>query len=693
MIRKSPWVSLVNCSGCITGDTEAILGNGEILSAENLIEDKLNGNIFDDVNGNHVLGCSVKGSILSFENNSPKISNVVSAYKVKAPERIFEVKTGNSHIKLTPNHKVLVDDFPDRKWKKVDELKIGDYVYSPKKISIDSSIPNILGTLSDNWVVNLNEEKRQELMIELKEKFGTLVNASKELKIQKERLYGLSNLRMNELKRILEKLDKKIDDFSDNILKLSKKGYFHNVPNKYPDAKLLYVLGLIESDGYITSRKNLIHKVCFDNNEKALIDVFMKYSKSWVGNSKISYYNSKKQPNLYRAYTYSRLFTDICSFFGIRLSKKEHSNFKEIFKLPENLIASFIGGYFDGDGSAVIMKPNPRGKKPRITLEFSIKDQKIATQLQLLLKRLGIISMLSSSRNKSSFGTKIMHKVSISFEDDILNFIKLIPIRHPKKIKKFSEIESVLMKRRGKFSKLNQAPLRCNFLIKKIRKKYDLKTKDITELTFLSMIENKKRVQKHTVKRVIKSFYKLGVNNEDLKELHSLISDNFYLDPIKEISEIEFRDKFVYDFTVEGTHCYIPSGGFLISNCNGCAISCLPLITPKYDVERFGVVLRPSVRHADVLLVTGPTNEKTKHILKRIYDQVPKDKKVIAIGNCAISGCIFKKSYNVKQRVDEVVPVDIYIPGCPPTTEAIIYGITKLLGDLNKNKRAKNREI
>jgi len=99
------------------------------------------------------------------------------------------------------------------------------------------------------------------------------------------------------------------------------------------------------------------------------------------------------------------------------------------------------------------------------------------------------------------------------------------------------------------------------------------------------------------------------------------------------------------------------------------------------------------VRHADVLLVTGPTNEKTKHILKRIYDQVPKDKKVIAIGNCAISGCIFKKSYNVKQRVDEVVPVDIYIPGCPPTTEAIIYGITKLLGDLNKNKRAKNREI
>ena len=62
--------------------------------------------------------------------------------------------------------------------------------------------------------------------------------------------------------------------------------------------------------------------------------------------------------------------------------------------------------------------------------------------------------------------------------------------------------------------------------------------------------------------------------------------------------------------------------------CNGCAIECLPLITPKYDVERFGIVLKPSARHADILLVTGPTTEKTKGPLRRIYDQMSKDKKV-----------------------------------------------------------------
>jgi len=125
-------------------------------------------------------------------------------------------------------------------------------------------------------------------------------------------------------------------------------------------------------------------------------------------------------------------------------------------------------------------------------------------------------------------------------------------------------------------------------------------------------------------------------------------------------------------------------------SCNGCDIECLTLTTPKYDVERFGILIKPSSRHADILLVTGPTNEKTKNILKRVYDQMPKEKKVVAVGNCAISGCVFRESYNVKQKVDEIVPVDIYIPGCPPRPEAIIHGLIKVLGGKNKIKRIKD---
>ena len=73
-----------------------------------------------------------------------------------------------------------------------------------------------------------------------------------------------------------------------------------------------------------------------------------------------------------------------------------------------------------------------------------------------------------------------------------------------------------------------------------------------------------------------------------------------------------------------------------------------------------------------------------------MYDQTPKEKKVIAVGNCAITGCVFKDEYNTKQRVDEIVPVDMYIPGCPPRPEAIMHGVVKLLGGLDKSKRAKS---
>jgi len=573
------------------------------------VEDRLDGNIFKEIKGDHVLGCSVKGSILSFRNNSPRIENVVSAYKLKAPRKIVRVKSVTSTLKLTSSHKVLVNDYSGNVWKKANELKIGDYVFSPKKIDINTkNLPKIIECIDDTWIIHLDKKTKKKLIKKLRQKFGTVSDACRKLDISYKRLiHSLEGLYLREIENILEVLNEDIEKFKEKITKFSKKGQFYNLKKKYPDERLMYLLGLIESDGYITSRKNVIHKICFDNTEKELIDIFIEYLKHWVGNSKVSYYNPKKQPSLYRAYTYSRFFTQICQFFGLRTSKEDLTDLRKIFQLPENLIASFIAGYFDGDGSAVIIEDEDR-RKPRITLEFSMKEERIAKQIQLLLKRIGIISIVNSSRNNSTFGLKIMHRVRISFADEILDFIEKIPIKHPGKKIKFSRIRSLLLKHKKKQSKLNQASLYCNFLIKKIREENNLKRGELSEPTFLLMIENGKRIQKHTVKRIIKSFIKLGVKSKDVKKLHELISNNFYLDPIKEIKEVEFKDEFVYDFTVQGTHCYIPSGGFLISNCNGCAIECLPLITPKYDVERFGIVLKPSARHADILLVTGPTN-------------------------------------------------------------------------------------
>jgi membrane-bound hydrogenase subunit mbhJ len=119
------------------------------------------------------------------------------------------------------------------------------------------------------------------------------------------------------------------------------------------------------------------------------------------------------------------------------------------------------------------------------------------------------------------------------------------------------------------------------------------------------------------------------------------------------------------------------------SPCNNCDIEILDLLTPKYDVERFGIKLVGSVRHADVLLVTGIMNKKVSPKVRRVYEQAPKPIFVVGIGACPMSGCCFKESYNATERREDVIPVDVFVPGCPPKPEAMIEAVAKLMGVLN----------
>ncbi len=118
--------------------------------------------------------------------------------------------------------------------------------------------------------------------------------------------------------------------------------------------------------------------------------------------------------------------------------------------------------------------------------------------------------------------------------------------------------------------------------------------------------------------------------------------------------------------------------------CNGCDIEVLAAITPLYDPERFGVKLAPSIRHADILVVTGAVTKKAAERLKRLYEQMPNPKYVIAVGACACDGGVFRKSYSVVAGVDKVIPVDVYVPGCPPRPEAILDAIVSLVTKLRK---------
>ncbi|MHA2363184.1 MAG: NADH-quinone oxidoreductase subunit B family protein [Candidatus Hodarchaeales archaeon] len=117
-------------------------------------------------------------------------------------------------------------------------------------------------------------------------------------------------------------------------------------------------------------------------------------------------------------------------------------------------------------------------------------------------------------------------------------------------------------------------------------------------------------------------------------------------------------------------------------SCNGCDIEILAALTPRYDVERLGIVLKPSPRHADVILATGSVTYQTKERVQRIIDQIPDPKLTVAIGTCACSGGVFQECFNTMGGVDKITPVAAYIPGCPPRPEAIVQGVAALIDAL-----------
>ena len=109
-----------------------------------------------------------------------------------------------------------------------------------------------------------------------------------------------------------------------------------------------------------------------------------------------------------------------------------------------------------------------------------------------------------------------------------------------------------------------------------------------------------------------------------------------------------------------------------------CAVEMIHSYMSRYDLDRFGMIPRPSPRQSDVMIVAGTLTNKMAPALRKVYDQMPEPRWVISMGSCANGGGYYHYSYSVVRGCDRVVPVDIYVPGCPPTAEALVYGLLQL---------------
>ena len=109
-----------------------------------------------------------------------------------------------------------------------------------------------------------------------------------------------------------------------------------------------------------------------------------------------------------------------------------------------------------------------------------------------------------------------------------------------------------------------------------------------------------------------------------------------------------------------------------------CAVEMMHTGAARYDLDRFGMIFRPSPRQSDVMIVAGTLTNKMAPALRKVYDQMPEPKWVISVGSCANGGGYYHYSYAVVRGCDRIVPVDVYVPGCPPTAEALLYGLLQL---------------
>ncbi|XP_012291434.1 NADH dehydrogenase [ubiquinone] iron-sulfur protein 7, mitochondrial [Aotus nancymaae] len=118
-----------------------------------------------------------------------------------------------------------------------------------------------------------------------------------------------------------------------------------------------------------------------------------------------------------------------------------------------------------------------------------------------------------------------------------------------------------------------------------------------------------------------------------------------------------------------------------------CAVEMMHMAAPRYDMDRFGVVFRASPRQSDVMIVAGTLTNKMAPALRKVYDQMPEPRYVVSMGSCANGGGYYHYSYSVVRGCDRIVPVDIYVPGCPPTAEALLYGILQLQRKIKRERR------
>ncbi|GBC70773.1 V-type sodium ATPase subunit B [Candidatus Calditenuaceae archaeon HR02] len=497
------------------------------------------------------------GSVLSWDGFSLRECRIQAVEKIVAPRRLLLLRTrSGASLKVTPDQRLLVDTLSGPELVRAERIRPGDELYSVERLEFRTERIPLLRLLAEReperFFVHLRDDRVERA---LEGKYGSLSEACRRLNLSYERVtdsHAKRRYRLDEFLRVVEDLGWDVAEATALVDHMTADGKQRvRLREAYVTPDLTRLLGMVLSDGTVNvSDGQGAYYVSFSNRSRELVETFIDlFRRVFDGPEPQVHENSN-------GVTIVRFNSLIAARILLNLAKLgTPEELLRLLTLEEDHIAAFIAGYINGDGSVA------RGGR---AVRIATRSRMRASRIQLLLKRLGVPSVIQERRSRSSFSGREVYDVVVTGPISLERLGGLVRPSHPGKRWAISVGGS-----RTTAERFYLGPRVVGQLLRRLRERYGLMQEDIGPSSMVSQVENlRRRVCRSTLSGWLRSLEeKARPDDPDLFALRQLIYGNYVLDEVVSVEEIEPFEEYVYDLTVEGTHKLLVANGIIASNC------------------------------------------------------------------------------------------------------------------------------
>jgi intein/homing endonuclease len=544
-------------TSCLVGDTAVIIDN-QVVRIGDFVDVHRGGDEY------------AKSQVLTLNGGQATFEPIVAMQRFPAPDSLIRVQTKSGvELTLTANHRIAIDRPEGLHWVRADEVRTGDRVISLRKLELETQVPQVIDLLPEDFRV-ADATLVLEFRGKLQSQYGSLQAAYRDLGIPP--IYaGAKSIPIGRLKQVAEALGEDWQQVKGRITTVSLTGDGSEVNLPELDDHLFYLLGLIASDGSVARPGGQACAITFGNSNPDLLEAFEEaYHKVFpyrhLGlyqtlekgevTSVVNGREARATQDHFVCHAANPLLGILCDHFGVKMEGEEKWNLGRMISLPQECIAAFLAGCFDGDGSVRLRKYDGRWEMGEAYL--CIADEGAARHLQILLKRLGIVGNVRPDRP--------VWKVELH-GSNVRRFAERIESRHSEKKQVLEQIRSLPTDDRLDKTQTEVLPLA-------VGKALAAHATNLSPSTRYYYETGRSRPVKDNVRKVLEA------HPETANLLQPWLDHDYFLDLVTGVEEVENRGqyRYVYNLTLKDTHAYFAPSVWA-ENC-GC-FECIVAIVPE----------------------------------------------------------------------------------------------------------------